>query len=233
MDRRRFTIGMATIILGGSGFVASGAFGLDMSGSRGQGWVRLDEPDIDESDLEDVDEEDEETGEIRVQVVRTPGPGNRVGRLSVHPHPVSSDFVFEDNDGFLEGLDLGGMNVQAETQIGRLTGSGAEPSQQEVAFMIGNVGGVGQAGVDGQEVTVTMNLYGANGSEEPIQTDAIRMPWAIDRERAGDNLLNERIRLPPRSTIGVSIVVDGSAQDSNLEAIQQMGITVERVQYNS
>lgn len=239
MQRRRFILGVGTIVLGGSGFVASGAVDVNSIGSSGgQGWVELDSPDVDEpdsvapgdsSDDDDEGEDHDPGGEIRVQIVRgvQDGGANRTHRLTERPRFVESSHVRGDEDGFLEGIDLGSMNVDAETWIGRTAGP-QRRSNQEVAFMIANVGGVGDPSRGGQAVDITFDMFSDEAAEQPIQTDALRFPWAIDDRRGGDNLVRNTVRLAPRESIGVSIVVDGS--DRAAERVRAIGVKVERIE---
>lgn len=235
MQRRQFLLGLGTLVLGGSGFVASGAVDVESIGSSGgQGWVALDDPDIDEPDDVTVDddvEEDEEHdpgGEIRVQIVTDPGGGgpNRTDRLEERPRIVPSRFVHGNEDGFLGGIDLDSMNVDSETWIGRTAGP-ERRRDQEVAFMISNVGGVGQPDRGGQTVDIAFATFADPDARDPIETDALRFPWTVDERTGGDNLAWETVRLSPRESIGVSIIVDGS--DRAAERVQSIGVRVDRI----
>lgn len=241
MKKRRFIIGLGTIVLGGSGFVASGAVDVDsLVSSGGEGWVSLDDPDIEDAEVDELDEDPEATdeepddhdpaGEIRVQTVVDPAAGgrNRTNRLSEVPRVVRSDSVEGDDDGFLNRLDLVGMSRANTTWIGRLDGDGARTSEQEVAFFIANVGGVGQTGVSGQAVDLTMRMF-ADPDADPVNPDGIRFPWAIDRGTAGDDLTDTTVRLGPRQTLGVSIVLDGPAADRLVENLSLIGLAVGRI----
>lgn len=235
MQRRRFVVGFGTIVLGGSGFVASGAVDVNSLGSSGgQGWVSLADPDIDEPDevtdgvISEEDERHDPGGEIRVQTITDPygGGPNRADRLADRPRIVSSDFVHGDEYGFLNGIDLESMNVDAESWIGRTSGPQRQ-SDQEVAFMISNVGGVGQPDRGGQTVDISFQTFADEAGEQPIATDALRFPWAVDGRSGGDNLVESTVRLQPRQSIGISIVVDGS--DRAAEQVSAIGISVARI----
>lgn len=241
MRKRRFVIGLGTIVLGGSGFIASGAVDVDSIGSSGgQGWVSLDDPDIEEAeDVEDLEEDADDDapddhdpeGEVRVQTIVDPqgGGANRANRLADPPRVVRSDFVGGDEEGFLDRLNFERMNVGAETHIGRLDGDGVRPGDQEVGFFIANVGGVGQTGVNGQAVDLSVHLF-VDPDQAPVNPDGLRFPWSIDRGTAGDDLIDEQVRLGPRETLGVSIVLDGSEVDRVVENISLIGMSVSRIE---
>lgn len=241
MERRRFVIGLATVVLGGSGFVASGAVDVDSLGSSGgAGWVALAEPDVaevddiavddDEPDDEEEDPDaDEERGEVRVQAIvdRSGGGSNRGEWVPQAPTVVHSDFVRTNDDGLLAEIDLHSMNPNATTRVGRLDGSGEQPQDQEVAFMIANVGGLGVAGDPGRRVRVTLLAFADEAGEETFEPNGLRFPWALDRNNAGENLIGEMVELRQGNAIGVSIVLDGNAADRNTEALSLIGLGVE------
>ena len=240
MERRRFVIGVATVVLGGSGFVASGAVDVESLGSSGgTGWVALAEPDVTDVEEMDVDDEgdsddddsDADTGgtDVRVQAIvdRNGGGSNRGDRLSQAPTVVNSEFIRTNDDGLLAEIDLHSMNPNATTRIGRLEGSGEHVENQEVAFIIGNVSGLGIAGDSGRRVNVTLLAFSDDETEEEFSPSGLSFPWALDQNTSGDNLLGQTVELAPGEAIGVSIVVDGTEADGNTASLSQIALSVE------
>lgn len=227
MKRRRMLTGLGTLVFGASGFMASGAADIGNIGSSGgEGWVRLDEPDIVDPDApSDDDDPDRPTGEVRVQLVTDPAGGgsNRVGRLSAAPRTVRSNNLRSEENGFLDGLNLSDLSPGAVTTVGRIND---DIATEPVGFLVANVGGVGQGGRRGQAVTIRLDLVSADGTV--VETDAIRFAWRIDDQRRGTDMLGSTIELAPREVIGVTIVADGRENTGAVDAIDRMRVTVDR-----
>ena len=248
MKRRRLVIGLGTLVIGGSGFIASGAVDVGSLGSGGRGWTQVDLADIEEETEEDPaepddpddpeeDEEEEEEhdpgGEIRIQLVTNPDGGgrNRVFRLGNLPQMAQSSLVISDDNGFWDGIDIEAANRRGATRIGGLAGNGV--AQPPFAFLIANVGGVGQPDRGGQRVQLRMDLYPTDDPSDPddaISVDALRMPYFLDSRRRGDDLLGQPIRLSPRQFIGVSVIIDGREDTSQLNRVESIGISVRRIE---
>ena len=222
MGRRRLLFGLGTLVLGGSGFALSGAVAVDSVGSRGSGWVPLEDPDI--GDLEESPDETDEhdpEGEVRVQIVTDPfgGGENLVSFIPSPPRVVASGSLRSDGHGFLQGIHLDELNTNAITSVGRPQGDGS-------AFLIANVGGIRNPPRGGQAVDVSIAVYDNNDTLMPPD-GAFTFPWQSD-EASGDDLRADATRLPPGQAIGVAISVDGTGDRSGLETVSRIEVTVER-----
>lgn len=234
-------IGLGTIVMGSSGFIASGAVDVGSLGSGGRGWSQIDPADIDEPTDDtpaeprepDDDDEHDPGGEIRIQLVTDPQGGgrNRVFRLSNIPPMASSGLIRGDANGFLDEIDLRSVNRRGETRIGGVRGNGS--AQPPAAFLIANVGGVGQPDRGGQRVELRVDLYDTDRPSSPddaITVDALRMPYFLDHQRHGSDLIGHPIQLSPRQIIATSVVIDGRDNTRNLGNVSTIGVSVRRIE---
>lgn len=235
--RRKFLLGLGALGFAGGGWVVSGAGTLTRQGSQSrENWVSMSSADLLET--EDQTDADDETGdgtttdnldrETRVQVIRDPTGGgpNRGMLLGSRPHFVPSERVAADDNGFLAGIDLDGLHPRAATRIGRLDGTGRPTEEQSVAFMIANVSGVGRPDMRGRTVDVSLDAFTATG--EPINSDQLRFPWALNRVSGGPDLLGQTVRVLPRTAIGVGIVVDDRRPGPAVQRFDRLDLRVSK-----
>ncbi|WP_092906754.1 hypothetical protein [Halostagnicola kamekurae] len=170
--------------------------------------------------------------QVSVRTIVDPdNPAHRLGDLENNDiGVVESNVVEGDDNGLLETISVDSLNDDSVTRIGGLDSRGRLRTER-AAFVIANLGGVGDPTTDGATVEILLNLYTDSAGTEGArmgQTDAIRFPYTIPlRNESGWDLLDaEPIRLGPREAICVGIELD-SHQSGTLETIETFGLTVQ------
>ncbi|MGM0605468.1 MAG: hypothetical protein ACQETB_07320 [Halobacteriota archaeon] len=230
-------IGLGTIVLGSSGFIASGAFTFGSQGSVGQNWVQVDDADVDVDP--ETDAEASPSGETRIQLVTDPAnAGNRVSNLAWDGVLSESAFVRGDGDGFLSAIDMSITNRRAVSRIGQVAADGT--AGDRAAFLVANVGGVGNPGIDGRTVDLRIDLFDGR-TDDPddaiAPTDQLRFPYRTARASGGGeatagrgrDLLGTVVRLVPRQILEVAIEVDSRTGTDELDRVGSLGVSVQPV----
>lgn len=253
MRRRNTLIGLGTIVFGGSGFIASGAFEFGSEGeSEGTDWVRVasveeavddddDEEEIDPDDDDDPDDEVDDTDDMptddpepsEILILQDPdGTGSNFtpqGAVTYARPPSDSAFLQSDSNGFLEAFSVENANRNAVSRIGSVGSNGYPDSP--VAFFVVNAGPAEAPPGDerGGRMSVRMELLDSNGN--PLgSTDQLRFPYRVigqnrRTQSRGSDLQNETIDLTPGQFIEVVIEIDAREGTDDIEAMETLQFT--------
>ena len=255
MRRRNTLIGLGTIVFGGSGFIASGAFEFGSEGSTGgSDWVRVanveeavdddddddgedvsaDDDDEDDTEPDDDDDDEEEPEPSQILILHAPdGTGSNFtpqGGATYARSPSDSDYLQSDGEGFLESFSVANANRNAVSRIGGVDSNGYPNSP--IAFVVVNAGPAenpGQAPGEGARMAVRMELLNSNGA--PLgTTDQLRFPYRVigqnrNTQGRGSTLQNETIHLAPGQFIEVVIEIDARNGTDDIENIATLQFT--------
>ncbi|MDJ1433729.1 hypothetical protein [Halostagnicola sp. A-GB9-2] len=216
MQRRNLLIGLGALGFGSSKFIASGAFGGDQDGSRGN-WVQTSEIDGSTS------------GDVRVQTIADlDNTDHRFQALGRDEIGVSrSSIIQEDDSGFLQHIAFESVNLDSTTRVGRLARQGiVDPGN--VAFIIANLGGV-ETETRGEPVELHLRLYDGTPTDESsvVQPNgAVKFHYTIpERGRSGDLLQESGVVVDPRELLCVAVEVNARGTET-YDRIESVGLRV-------
>ena len=250
MRRRNTLIGLGTIVFGGSGFIASGAFEIGSEGDdAGTDWVRVasveaavDEDDDDEEEIDtddDTDDDADDTDEppteddpepSQILILHDPdGTGSNFtpqGAVTYARSPSDSTYLQSDSNGFLEAFSVENANRNAVSRIGSVDSNGYPDSP--VAFFVVNAGPAEAPAGDerGGRMSVRMELLDSSGNQLGT-TDQLRFPYRVigqnrRTQSRGSDLQNEAIDLTPGQFIEVVIEIDAREGTDDIEAMETL-----------
>lgn len=218
MRRRNLLLGLGSLLVSTSAFIASGAFGNTDDENDGN-WTQT-------SNIHSGEE-----GSVHVQAIgdlQADGhylPDDALDGIQI----TNSGIIQTDEDGLLEAIEIGSVNAQSTTGIGRTNIDGTA-REDAAAFVIANVGGQRDDVDSGRSVAIRVGLYGddAVASETRIETEGVRFPYTVPQTgQSGNDLLAVNgVEISPTQVICVTIEIDSQNTDS-FDEIETIGLTAE------